>query len=69
MLLSTRWSCCPRGFWESWLVQEFGLLYVGDLNIGFLCRWASGRVMGRLQEPCRNFVVAGVGVGMLGLVP
>ena len=50
-------------------MQEFGLLYKKDLNIGFLCQYISNLVVNKLQEPYKNFVIAGVNESMLSLMP
>ena len=46
-----------------------GLLYVRDLNIGILCQYTSNHVVRKLQEPYKNFVIAGVNESMLNLMP
>ena len=51
------------------LIQEFGLLYVRDLNKGFLCQHTSNHVVRKLQEPYKNFVISGVNESVLSLMP
>ena len=49
-------------------IQEFGLLYVKDLNTGFLHQKSSTNVVKELLVPYKNFVIDGVIESMLNLM-
>ena len=47
------------------LIQEYGLLYIKDLNTGFLNRYTSKNVMKKLLVPYKKFVIDGASESML----